>query len=356
MSDLPATVDVVGVGLNATDTIIRLPRFPELDSKVEILSVEVQAGGQVASAMVACQRWGLKTRYVGKVGADEAGRLQARLFAQEGVEAHVIEVPGAASQIAYILVDEDSGERTILWKRDADIALKPEDLRPEWITQARALHVDGHDTGAAATAARWARLAGIPVTADLDNVYPGVEALLPNVDYLITSRQFPERVTGETDLQFAGIAAAAVQIAGGGGDAGARWGAGLGRGGIPVRGGVRGFRAGYDRSGRYFPRGVSLRAAARLAALPAIGIQLRGGGAELYGRGGAREDCEDRGNRGIDAHGDEVGGGVSAGSAAGVRRNGNGEGKREGNSLSQKRKGAKKAQRSGGGQAESLSY
>jgi len=201
MSDLPATVDVVGVGLNATDTIIRLPRFPELDSKVEILSVEVQAGGQVASAMVACQRWGLKTRYVGKVGADEAGRLQARLFAQEGVEAHVIEVPGAASQIAYILVDEDSGERTILWKRDADIALKPEDLRPEWITQARALHVDGHDTGAAATAARWARLAGIPVTADLDNVYPGVEALLPNVDYLITSRQFPERVTGETDLR-----------------------------------------------------------------------------------------------------------------------------------------------------------
>jgi aryl-alcohol dehydrogenase-like predicted oxidoreductase len=43
-------------GIGHPDTIIRLPRFPELDSKVEILSVEVQAGGQVASAMVAC-RW-----------------------------------------------------------------------------------------------------------------------------------------------------------------------------------------------------------------------------------------------------------------------------------------------------------
>jgi sulfofructose kinase len=201
MAPLPPTVDVVGVGLNATDTIIRLPRFPELDSKVEILSVEVQAGGQVASAMVACQRWGLTTRYVGKVGGDEAGRLQTRLFASEGVEAQVIVAPEAASQVAYILVDEDSGERTILWKRDAAIALKPEDLRPEWITQARALHVDGHDTAAAATAARWARLAGIPVMADLDNLYPGVEALLPNVDYLIASRQFPERLTGETDLR-----------------------------------------------------------------------------------------------------------------------------------------------------------
>jgi sulfofructose kinase len=201
MADMPPIVDVVGVGINATDTIIRLPRFPELDSKVEILSSEVQPGGQVASAMVACQRWGMSARYVGKVGTDEAGRLQARMFVREGIEAQVILVPNAASQMSYILVDEDSGERTILWKRDAEVALKPEDLRPEWVTQARALHVDGHDTAAAATAARWARLAGIPVTADLDNVYPGVETLLSNVDYMITARQFPERVTGESDLR-----------------------------------------------------------------------------------------------------------------------------------------------------------
>ncbi len=201
MTALPKTVDVVGVGINATDTIIRLPRFPEFNSKVEILSVEVLPGGQVASAMVACQRWGMQTRYVGKVGDDEAGRMQRATLEREGVEAELIAANGASSQLAYILVDEDSGERTILWKRDAAIALRPEDLRTEWITQARALHVDGHDTAAATTAARWARLAGIPVTADLDSVYPGVEVLLPNVDYMVASRQFPERVTGESDLR-----------------------------------------------------------------------------------------------------------------------------------------------------------
>jgi len=201
MAAMPETVDVVGVGINATDTIIRLPRFPEFNSKVEILSVDVQPGGQVASAMVACQRWGMRTRYVGKVGEDEAGRMQRAALEREGVAAEVIVAHGASSQVAYILVDADSGERTILWKRDSEIALRPEDLRTEWITQARALHVDGHDTAAAATAAKWARLAGIPVTADLDSVYPGVEALLPNVDYMIGSRQFPERVTSESDLR-----------------------------------------------------------------------------------------------------------------------------------------------------------
>jgi sulfofructose kinase len=38
------------------------------------------------------------------------------------------------------------------------------------------------------------------VTADLDNRYPGVEALLENVDYAVTSLEFPSRITGEEDL------------------------------------------------------------------------------------------------------------------------------------------------------------
>ncbi|HKF40187.1 MAG TPA: hypothetical protein VKB21_03815, partial [Candidatus Acidoferrum sp.] len=64
------TVDVVGVGLNATDTLIPVKQFPERGSKIEIHSANVMPGGQVASAMVACQQWGLRTRYVGKLGED----------------------------------------------------------------------------------------------------------------------------------------------------------------------------------------------------------------------------------------------------------------------------------------------
>ncbi len=66
---------------------------------------------------------------------------------------------------------------------------------------ARVLHLDGRDTSAAALAARWARGAGIPVVADLDDLYPGYEALLPNIDFLITSRDIPARLTGEPDLR-----------------------------------------------------------------------------------------------------------------------------------------------------------
>ena len=111
-----------------------------------------------------------------------------------------ITAEGCESQQAIILVD-DAGERTVLWKRDHGLTLRPDELRREWITDARALHVDGHDTAAAVAAAGWARAAGIPVIADLDDLYPGVEELLGKVDYLITSRDIPGRLAGEEDLR-----------------------------------------------------------------------------------------------------------------------------------------------------------
>src|SRR6266849_1443133 len=192
-------VDVVGVGLNATDTLIPVQHYPSSGSKVEFRSANVLPGGQVATAMVACQSWGLRTRYVGKVGDDLAATLHRSEFANHGVETHLLTAAGCPSQQAFILVD-DAGERTVLWKRDDRLALQPGDLQRDWILEARALHLDGHDTAAATIAATWARQAGIPVIADLDELYPGVDALLPLIDYLITSRDIPGRISGESDL------------------------------------------------------------------------------------------------------------------------------------------------------------
>ena len=197
---LSAKLDVVGVGLNATDTLIPVAHYPDRGSKVEFRSARVLPGGQVATTMIACQQWGLRTRYVGKVGDDSAAALHRAEFARAGVEAHLFTAPGCPSQQAFILVD-DSGERTVLWKRDDRLTLRPEELQRDWIVNSRALHVDGHDTDAATVAAGWARAAGIPIIADLDDLYPGVERLLNSVDFLITSRDIPGRLMEEPDLK-----------------------------------------------------------------------------------------------------------------------------------------------------------
>jgi sugar/nucleoside kinase (ribokinase family) len=194
------TVDVVGVGLNATDTLIALTHFPLVGQKVEFQTVQILPGGQTASAVVACQHWGLQTRYVGKLGDDSAAAIHRAAFDRAGVEAQILTAENTSSAQSIILVD-GSGERTVLLRRDERLSLQPKDLRREWIRGARALHIDGFDTAAATLAATWARKDGVPVIADLDEIYPGVDQLLPLIDHLIVSRDFPARLTGEADLE-----------------------------------------------------------------------------------------------------------------------------------------------------------
>ncbi len=196
----PGKVDLVGVGLNAIDTLISLAHFPARGSKTEYTNASILPGGQAATTVIACQTWGLITRYVGKLGNDEAGNIHRREFARTGVDARLVTVPSALSPQSLILVDE-GGERTVLCRRDERLLLQPSDLDRSWIVNARALLVDGFETAAATQAASWARSAGVPVIADLDETYPGVDDLVANVDYLIVSRDFPTRLTGERSLE-----------------------------------------------------------------------------------------------------------------------------------------------------------
>jgi sulfofructose kinase len=194
-----AQVDVVGVGLNATDTLIPLAEFPVRGSKVEFESASILPGGEVASAMVACQAWGLRTRYIGKFGDDYAAGIHRSAFERAGVETQLFTAPGCPSYQSFILVDA-TGERTVLRRHDDRLALQPAELRRDWVTSARALLVDGHDTAAARQAAEWARAAQIPVIADIDKLYPAIDTLLPEIDYLIASNDIPGLISGESGL------------------------------------------------------------------------------------------------------------------------------------------------------------
>jgi sulfofructose kinase len=192
--------DVVGLGLNATDTVIQVRDFPALGGKERIASISRQAGGQVATALVTCQRLGLRTRYIGKVGDDEAGEFQLRSLRRERLDTRYVQVVrGTPNQLAYIILDQATGERTVFWDRDARLAVRPSELCREAVCSCRVLHLDGCDIDACLQAAQWAREAGIPVVADLDTVYKRIEKLLPYLDYLIASSNLPPAITGAAD-------------------------------------------------------------------------------------------------------------------------------------------------------------
>ena len=192
--------DVLGIGLNATDTLLLVPEFPPFAGKVPFRNELLSPGGQVATAIVACANLGLRARYVGTVGDDLRGDIQRQSLEGTGVDTSgLILRKGCPNQTAYIVIDERSGERTVLWHRADCLRLRPSEIRAEDITNARMLHIDGYDTEAAIYAARIAREHGIPVSLDVDTVYPGFEAVLEYVDYLVAGSGWPAKWTGESD-------------------------------------------------------------------------------------------------------------------------------------------------------------
>jgi sulfofructose kinase len=192
--------DIVGVGLNATDTLLIVPHFPAYAGKVPFQEEILSPGGQVASALVACAHLGLRAKYIGTIGDDERGRIQMESLKGTGINLDDVQLRhGCPNQSAYIVIDRSTGERTVFWRRDDCLRIDPEEIKPEQITCARLLHIDGHDTPAVARAASIARAHGIPVTVDVDTIYHGFDRVLPNIDYLVASSEFPTNWTGVND-------------------------------------------------------------------------------------------------------------------------------------------------------------
>jgi sulfofructose kinase len=194
--------DVVGMGLNSVDFIAVVSEFPTLNSKMEITQFSKQGGGQVATAMVALSRWGVKTRYIGKVGGDEWGQFSLISIQQEGVDVSSMMIePDATSQFAMIIVDRASGERTILWDRDKRLMYRERELKRGEVCSGKLLLLDGHDIHAAIRCAKWAKEEGIPTILDIDKVEPLTSELIREIDFVITSSRFPFLYTGITDLE-----------------------------------------------------------------------------------------------------------------------------------------------------------
>src|SRR5438874_746080 len=192
--------DAVGFGLNAVDHLIVVPEYPAFDTKIRFTEYQKSAGGQTATAMVALQRLGLKTAYAGRFGSDEDGRFGLLSLEYEGVNLDFVEtIEGADNQTAFIIIDSRSGERTIIWDRDERLSYRADEAPLELASRGKILHIDAHDPPACAAMARAAHDAGTIVTADIDNIYEALPELLPLIDVLITSSEFPHRLTGISD-------------------------------------------------------------------------------------------------------------------------------------------------------------
>jgi sugar/nucleoside kinase (ribokinase family) len=192
--------DVVGFGTNAVDYLIQVPEYPSFNSKIELSDYIQLAGGEVATTMVGISRLGLKTAYVGRFGADGEGDFGLQTLLDEAVDVTFAEkISGAKTQIAFIVIDQRSGERTVIWHRDKLLAYNEVDAPVKTGELGKVLHFTPHDTQACLQMVRRAKAENTIVSVDIDNVFVGIDELLPQVDVLISSAEFPEKIVGIKD-------------------------------------------------------------------------------------------------------------------------------------------------------------
>jgi sugar/nucleoside kinase (ribokinase family) len=192
-------IDVVGIGENSVDLVYRLPGPPVANAKLPVLGCSVLTGGQVATTLCTCASLGLRTSYVGAFGGDRNGQVIRDALTSRGVDTSFAQVRNASNRYAVILIDDRTGERTILWQRDPALVQRPEDLPVELIASARLVHVDNVDEDAAIAAARIARAAGRHVTTDIDTVTPRTAELVALATVPVLAAEVPAALTGESD-------------------------------------------------------------------------------------------------------------------------------------------------------------
>jgi sulfofructose kinase len=196
--------DVVGFGTNAVDYLIVVPDYPEKYGKIRLSEHYQLAGGEIATTMVGLQRLELKTSYVGNFGDDKEGKFGLQTLIDEGVDVTFSkQIEDTKTQIAFIIIDQKNGERTVIWDRDPKLSIDAKSVSVEPAEKCKVLHFTPHDTAACVKMAKAAKLSNAIVSIDADNVFDGIASLLESVDILITSQEFPEKLIGIKDRKSA---------------------------------------------------------------------------------------------------------------------------------------------------------
>ncbi len=191
---------VIGLGLCALDYSFVVEKYPRLDEKIDALSFSRQGGGPVSTALCTLSKFGVKSSFIGKCGADSDGQTIKQDLKRFGVETRKLILDhDSRTPRAFIIIDKESGKRTVILDRTETSVLSPDELDLNFIRKADYLLIDGRDVETSATAASLVKKAGGEVIIDAGSPRKNIGDLLAHVDHLVASNRFSLDFTQEVD-------------------------------------------------------------------------------------------------------------------------------------------------------------
>jgi sulfofructose kinase len=184
-------IEVFGIGQCALDYLGIIDSYPSTNSKCEFTGLVIEGGGPVATSLVALQRWGYNCSFSGVVGDDDYGKKILESIQTEDVDISNVKIrKDTGSQVAFVMAEPNSGNRTIFWRRPTGYDLTFEEIDSHLLSNIRLLHTDGIFPQATVAACKRMQESGIPVSVDAGSMRPGMLEIAQNSNYFIASETF----------------------------------------------------------------------------------------------------------------------------------------------------------------------
>jgi ribokinase len=133
-------IEVIGIGAMNLDEIYQVENILD-DGEAVVKEFKLSPGGSAANTICGLAKLGIRTGFIGAVGADREGKLLTKSLAKEGVDTSQVKVkPGAKTGLSICLSDEN-GKRSLYLLPGANSLLSLEDIDSDYLSQAKLCHL-----------------------------------------------------------------------------------------------------------------------------------------------------------------------------------------------------------------------
>ena len=179
------------VGLTTLDLIYLTTRLPRNNEKIVALKQTIAAGGPATNAAVTFNCLGGRARLLSVIGNHPLSNLIHSDLEEYSVEFTDLEADKSESPpVSSIFVTESTGERAIVSINATKSQARVEQIPPNILAGIDIVLIDGHQIAVSHAIAQQARVQNIPVVLDGGSWKPGLELILPFIDYAICSSNF----------------------------------------------------------------------------------------------------------------------------------------------------------------------
>lgn len=178
--------DVIGIDMPCVDYVLNIPMMPKSNGSIHFQRLSFQGGNKLSTGMVAAARLGAKCAMLGAVGNDSFGRFCVSDFIRHGIDSKVTLREGETTSIAFVLSDDETKGRSILYHPGSCPRLTVQELPLALLQDTRYFYLAWVDD-VILYAAKTAKAAGAKVFVDADKPTKEMLDNIPLYDIFIAS-------------------------------------------------------------------------------------------------------------------------------------------------------------------------